>query len=199
MHNLFIRTGETAYHAGIDAISSDALGVRYGTYRNLFRFQDQTEDLNVGLIVWPGGALSEQHEDRYGFEFEGLYNPTTGKPSIADMMAESIDQGTGLSVLLWTARYVGRLDDLRDDIQGFMQDLLGGHYGEMPDQMILEVGDEFYANFNNTTASGAATDYAAIADIMVTEIALALADSAINTAGSDVTIAVQSGRAFAED
>ena len=115
------------------------------------------------------------------------------------MMAIAIDRGANLSVLLPTARYVGRDDDLRADIQDFMQDLLGGYYGALPDQMILEIGNEYYASFDSNTADGAAADYAAIADIMITEISLALADSSINTTGADLLIAVQSGKTSADD
>ena len=192
-------TGGSAYDTSLDPISEDVFGVRYVTYRNIFRFLDQIEDLDVGLIVWPGGSLAELNEDRYGFQFDGLYNPDTGKPSLADMMQVAMDKDAGLSIVLPTVRYVGREDDLRADLQDFMQDLLGGHYGVLPDQMILEVGNEYYSTFTDPSDQGAAADYAQLADIMITEIALALADPDVNTTGSDVAIAVQSGKTFADD
>ena len=129
MENIFLATGGSAYDTSLDPISEDVFGVRYVTYRNIFRFLDQIEDLDVGLIVWPGGSLAELNEDRYGFQFDGLYNPDTGKPSLADMMQVAMDKDAGLSIVLPTVRYVGREDDLRADLQDFMQDLLGGHYG----------------------------------------------------------------------
>ncbi|MGR3343171.1 MAG: hypothetical protein ACU0DI_08115 [Paracoccaceae bacterium] len=199
MENIFLATGGSAYDTSLDPIGEDSFGVRYVTYRNIFRFLEQIEDLDVGLIVWPGGSLAELHEDRYGFEFDGLYNPDTGKPSLAEMMLVAIDNGAGLSIVLPTVRYVGREDELRADVQDFMQDLLGGYFGMLPDQMILEIGNEYYSTFTDPSDQGAAADYAHLADIMITEIALALADPGVNTTGSDVAIAVQSGRTFADD
>ena len=199
MENIFLSTGPSAYDVSQDPISGDSLGVRYVSYRNIFRFLDQIDDVDTGLIVWPGGALAESRTDRYGFEYEGLYNPETGKPSIADMMQIAIDKGAAFSVVLPTARYVGREDELREDVRGFMQDLLGGKYGELPEKMILEIGNEYYGAFSEPSEQGAAADYAAIADIMITEIANALADPAVNTSNSDLEIAVQSGRTLEDD
>ena len=61
---------------------------------------------------------------------------------------------------------------------------------------MLEIGSEYYAHFNGPTAAG---DYAALADVAVTEIAMALNNTSVNTIGADVSIGVQMGRTAGED
>ncbi|MEM9709384.1 MAG: hypothetical protein AAF871_11385 [Pseudomonadota bacterium] len=148
------------------------------------------------MIVWPGGTLAETRDDRYGFEYDDLYNPATGKPGLSDMMAIASDQGAALSVILPTARYVDDTVALRAELQDFLADLLGGDFGAMPHKLILEVGNEYFANLPGSTK---AADYGEMAELVVTEIALALADPSINTIGADIDIAVQAGKTAADD
>jgi hypothetical protein len=112
---LTFATGPTAYVPGVSPISDLALGARYVSFDNEARFLAQTADMNLGLIAWPGGALSELRTDRYGLEYDGLYADWTGKPGLAEMMQIARDNDAGLSVTLPTIRYVGREDVLRTD------------------------------------------------------------------------------------
>ena len=194
--NFQLESGSAAYAQPSEPLTNLSFGARYISYNNENRFLDQTNDLDLGMIVWPGGTLAETREDRFGFEFDDLYNPATNKPGLSDMMALANDQDAALSVILPTARYVGDLGTLQADLQGFLADLLGGSFGALPEPMILEIGSEYFANF---TGSGKATAYGEIADLMVGEIASALNDPAINTTGADVVISVQAGKTFAED
>ncbi|NNE82175.1 MAG: hypothetical protein HKN18_18035, partial [Silicimonas sp.] len=196
--NLLLETGSSAYADGSDAISDLMFGARYISYRNVDRFLDQIDDANIGLIVWPGGTLAETRDDRFGFEFEGLYNPDNNKPSISDMMEIAVDQGAALSVVLPTARYTDDLAGLQVDLSEFLGQLLAGDFGPLPDELILEVGSEYFANFTDGATSQAA-QYGAVAEVMISEIALALADPQVNQIGADITIAVQAGKTLADD
>jgi hypothetical protein len=62
--------------------------------------------------------------------------------------------------------------------------------------MIFEIGSEFYAHFDGPDP---ASDYAAVADVMILTIADALDDPEVNLIGADIAIAVQSGRTLDED
>ncbi|MEL6643200.1 MAG: hypothetical protein AAFQ79_04635 [Pseudomonadota bacterium] len=148
------------------------------------------------MIVWPGGTLAEQRDDLYGLNFDDLYTPAQNRPGLSDMMATAVKQGAGLSIVLPTQRYLGDLPAMREDLDGFLDDLLGGAFGKLPQPMVLEIGNEYFANFTGTNKAAA---YGAIADEMVTEIALALADRGVNTTGADITISVQTGKTAAED
>ncbi|MEM0945782.1 MAG: hypothetical protein AAGK37_00120 [Pseudomonadota bacterium] len=178
------------------AIDPSAFGARYISLRNVNRFLEQVEELDPGLIVWPGGTVAETRTDRYGFEYDGLYEPSTGKPGLYEMMEIAVAENTGLSLIVPTARYADDPDALTADLNGFLGELLAGDFGPLPNELILEIGNEYYAHFDGPSA---ASDYAELAEAAVTEIALALADPTINQIGADIEIAVQSGRTLEDD
>ncbi|RSK32814.1 calcium-binding protein [Rhodovulum iodosum] len=190
-------TGIDDWAEGATPLGASAFGGRFVTYRNDGRFFSQANDL--GLIVWPGGTLAELRPDRYDYRFEGLYNPDLPRPDLTAMMATAVAQGAGLSVVLPTTSYLANPSGLAEGLQGFLGRLMGGAYGEVPETLILEVGSEFYDNYAGRVSGATATAYGRIADAMVRQIAGALDDPAVNTAGVDLTIAVQTGRDRAED
>lgn len=193
-----INTGADATAIRAETLSGDALGARYDSFRNFGRFETQTEDLNTGLIVWPGGSLAEVREDRYGLEYDGLYADWTNKPDIEELMAEAIEKGASLSIIIPTVRYLGREEDLESELDGFLEDLLGGSYGALPEQLILEVGSEYYAHFEDL-ATSAASQYGVLANTIVARIVSALEDPTVNLVGGDLTIAVQAGKTIEDD
>ncbi len=172
-------------------------GYKYGAFRSVDRFVDQIGDDHVGLITWPGGTLSEKNPDRYGLNFDGLFNPALKKPGLADMFSIARDHDAGLSVVLPTARYEGNDDALRSDIRAFMGKVLSGHYGTLPAHLQFEIGNEWYFAFGGTSEDAHA--YGHVADIYVDEISAALNDPSVNRIGADIGIAVQAGRSLSED
>ena len=194
---IHLETGASALAPGAEKLTDQTFGVRFATYTDLGGFLDQISDLDVGVIVWPGGTLAETRTDRFGLEYDGLYAPGFKQVGLDRMMEVAVQKGATLSVVLPTLRYDGDPATLREDLGGFLDDLLGGAYGRLPDKMVLEIGNEYFAHFGTGAAN--AGDYAEVADVMISEIALALADPTINTIGADLTIAVQSGKTFAED
>ncbi len=196
--NLFVESGASAYADSTETLSDAMFGARYISYNGINRFLGQVEDIDLGMIVWPGGTLAETRPDRYGFDFDGLQNPANNKPDLAEMMEIAIDKGAELSVILPTVRYGDDLAGLQADLSGFLEDLLAGDYGPLPDRLIFEIGSEYYAHPWEGSGS-AASQYGAVADLMIGEIAMALADPATNLIGADITVAVQSGKTLAED
>lgn len=195
---LAVDTGASAYADSTETLSDALFGARYISYNGIQRFLDQTDPLDLGLIVWPGGTLAETRPDRYGFDFDGLQNPANNKPDLSEMMAIAVERGADLSVILPTYRYAGDLSGAQTGISGFLADLLGGNFGPLPENLILEVGSEYYAHFSDG-ATSAAAQYGAVAEVMVAEIEAALLNPAINLMGADLTIAVQSGKTLDDD
>lgn len=196
--NLFVESGASAYADSLETLSDAMFGARYVSYYGINRFLDQIDDLNVGMIVWPGGTLAETRPDRYGFDFDGLQNPANNKPDLSEMMSIAVDQGAELSVILPTVRYANDLSGLQADLSAFLGDLLAGDFGPLPEKLTFEIGSEYYAHFQDG-ASTSAAQYGAVADLMISEIAMALADPATNIIGADIFIAVQSGKTLADD
>ncbi len=193
-----INTGANATPSAAETLTTDAFGTRYDSFRNFNRFEAQIEDLNAGLIVWPGGSLAEVREDRYGLEYEGLYADWTNKPDLQQVMVEAIEMDASLSIVIPTVRYLGREPELVTDLDGFLEDLLSGSYGPLPKNLILEVGSEYYAHFQDL-ATSAASQYGAIANTIVGRIVSALEDPTANHIDGDLTIAVQAGKTIADD
>ena len=193
-----MESGASAYADSTETLSDAVFGARYISYRGIDRFLDQTDPMELGLIVWPGGTLAETRPDRYGFEYDGLQNPANNKPDLTEMMAIAVERGADLSVILPTFRYATDLAGAETAISDFLADLLAGDYGPLPDRLILEVGSEYYAHFADG-ATSAAAQYGAVAEVMISEIEAALADPGINLVGADLTIAVQSGKTLGED
>ena len=192
-----ILTGPSAYVAGSLPFTNSHFGYNYTGFRAFDRFLTQLDGSKVGLITWPGGALSEFQTDRFGLEYEGLWNGFKAAGDLAEIFEAASTLGAGVSIVLPTIRYMNRPEALATDVRTFMGDLLGGKYGPVPDRLILEIGSEFYSTFAGVP--NGTVEYATIADQMMREIAAAVADPAINPLGIDPEIAMQGGRTLAED
>lgn len=177
-------------------ITQGVFGYNYTGFKSFDRFDAQLSGNLVGLISWPGGSVAENLPDRYGLGYPDLWHGQV-EFGLDRLFAEAQQFKAGVSLVLPTARYVGHEDIMRDDVQGFLGRIVDGHFGTVPDRLILEIGSEYYANLGTGTAH--AKDYGHLANEMVKTISDVLSDPAQNPAGLDVEIAVQVGRAPAED
>lgn len=148
-------------------ITSDSFGARYVSFRNFSQFDDALAQTDLGMVVWPGGTMAEKNPERFGFEHDGLYNSAAlgNKPGIDEMMEYCVDNGLGLTVVLPTARYAGDHDLLRGHLGDFLDDLYSGAYGDLPDTLIFEVGNEYYAVFDGATELEKSANYAEIVNV----------------------------------
>lgn len=194
-----INTGTDALVEGANAVDAADLGVRFSAFRTLDRFEQQTDGIRFGMVSWPGGYLAEADAARFGLNYDGLYNPAFGQPGLSDMFDFANEHDAGVNVILPTVRYVGNLDAMRADIRSFMTDMLSGHYGELPKQVILNIGSEYYAHFTPIYGADGAALYGEVASSMVHEINACLNDPAINPNGVEIDVSVQAGRSMAED
>jgi hypothetical protein len=192
-----IETGRNAYAPEAGIFDADHFGYNYTGFRAFSRFDNQLDGSPVGMITWPGGSLAENARDKFGLEYDGLWNGPASAGNLPELMAYARDNGATLAVVLPTLRYAGRDAAMRADIRNFMGDLLGGAYGPLPENMILEVGSEFYSTFK--PQPNPAQIYGGIADSMIREIQACLDDPTINALGSDLGIAIQGGRNLTED
>lgn len=192
-----LTNAQTAFVPESLVFGAEHFGYNYTGFRGFDRFLTQLDGSQVGLITWPGGAMAEFQTDRYGLEYDGLWNGGAASGDLAEVLEAATRLGAGVSIVLPTLRYLDRPDALAADIRGFMADLLGGHYGPLPDTLILEIGSEFYSTFR-AVPDGTA-EYAQIADLMMREIDAAVSNPAVNLLGVDPEIAMQGGRTVDED
>lgn len=192
-----IATGSTSFALKAARFDADHFGYNYTGFRAFSRFENQLDGSNVGMITWPGGSLAENAPDRFGLEYDGLWNGPAAAGNLPELMAFAHERGASLAVVLPTLRYIDRPGDMQADVRSFMTDLLGGAYGPLPERMILEVGSEFYSTFRGMPEP--ASLYGGIADTMIREIQACLDDPTINALGTDLGIAIQGGRNLSED
>lgn len=192
-----LQTGPAAQTAQALPFDAGHFGYNYTGFRAFDRFLTQLDGSTIGLITWPGGALAEFQTDRFGMEYDGLWNGANAAGNLPEIFEAASQNGAGVSIVLPTIRYIDRPDALAADVRRFMADLLGGAYGPVPDRLILEIGSEFYSTFVEVDDGTAI--YADIADRMMREIAAAVADPSVNLLGIDPEIAMQGGRTLAED
>lgn len=197
MSTLFLSVGAAAEIPDAPVWDAEMFGYRYTGFRPFHRFDAQLADNSIGTMVWPGGYLAEARPDSYGLDIPGLFAADTGRPGLSEIMAHAQTLGTGLSIVLPTARYVGQDDLLRTDLRAFLGDLLGGAYGPPPQSLTLEIGSEFFSSFRDDP--DAASHYGHIAEIYVSELTAALGDASVNLIDLDPAIAVQAGRTLTED
>ncbi len=177
-------------------ITRGVFGYNYTGFRSFDRFDSQLSDSLVGLISWPGGSLAENLPERYDLRYPDLWNGDVDF-GLDQLFTKAKQYNAGVSLVLPTARYLGREDVMRADLHGFLGRVLDGSLGPIPERLILEIGNEYYSTFGTGVAH--ATDYGRLANDMVQTLSAVLSDPVQNPAGVDVEIAVQVGRAPAED
>lgn len=193
-----ISTGADAYVGPESGIDADLFGFRYSAYRSFERFEEQTAESHVGVIGWPGGHLVEHRSDVFGLEFaeDGLANPASSFPSVAKIMQFAMETNHGIAITLPTIAWIDDPDGLRTQVGVFFRHLLSGDFGPTPDNVIIELGSEYYGHAEDVgmTADALAQIYGEIASIMIDEIRAVEGDPSLNTLGVKVQVAVQAGR-----
>ncbi len=157
-------TGELDVAAASKTIGDTSFGMKYTGFRNISRFLEQTEDIDHGMIHWPGGYFSETNDGRYGFEHKGLMNPNLGKdrPDLEEIFEFANSEGVAVAITLPTAAYQNNPNALIKDAKPFLEDLYSGEFGPIPDKLIIEIGNEYYGVFKGSSEVAQAADYAEI-------------------------------------
>lgn len=198
-----VNTGSDAFVGPEAGIDSNLFGYRFTGFRSLDRFDAQTAGDPAGLISWPGGYLVEDRTDLYGLEYvdNGLANPDSGFPSIADVMEYAVRNNHGLAVTLPTMHWHEDIPGYRVQVQEFMHNLVSGVYGPLPNTLIIEVGSEFYGHAAHLghTVDEMAPSYGEMANALIEEVRAAENDPTVNVLGADIQIAVQAGRHDADE
>ncbi len=150
-------------------ITEDHFGTRYTAFKNIDRFLDQTSEFDGGLIVWPGGSLAERSSEKYGLEYDGMWNSEDfpDRPDLYEMLQISADLGKTLSIVLPTSRYSEDPGEMVDGLWDLFESILLDFGSEnLPRKVIFEVGNEYYANFLGSNEIVKAENYGKIANII---------------------------------
>lgn len=160
-------TGGKDQYATGEVLSDDLFGGIYTGQGGFDRFDHSIEAAGIQTIRWPGGSLSER-APWYGLEFPDLVDPNSGKVGLTQVMTQAVEKGLGVNLILPTAEYLGQSAQVRSDVTQFLERLHRGEFGELPETVIIEIGNEYYAQ---SAFRGNPAGYGATANVMLEAIA----------------------------
>lgn len=183
-----IETGK-ANSVGV-TINRGMFGGHLTGFRPLENFLDAINFANSHLIRWPGGTLSENANSWYGLDFPDLIDPARPREGLSDVLRVCVESNRSLSILIPTVRYGDDLETAQLEVSNFVEKLASGMYGTLPREVILEIGNEYYAQdiFKNDP-----TKYGIVANFIVQTISNQLTSIGSDAFSSTIKIAVQGG------
>lgn len=220
----YVENGDTG------GIRTSVFGAEYLGWENQYNFNTRQEDVGAHHLRWPGGIPAEDGIDLNGDDIRevvySLSNPNimfwdrhdgTPRDGLSDVLKMANQHNMSFAMLLPTSRYVQDildsigtmeavesrehvLGELYEEVSSFMQRLLNGDFGELPENFTFEIGSEYYATevWRNNSGDGGYEDLPYEFGLVFATIAQAIAD-AESGSGRDFNIAVQLGRFQSED
>ncbi len=185
-------------------IGDQFFGVIETGYGEVDEFEAAVEALNGGAIRWPGGTLAETRPDVYDLNYPDLFDASTLfegssnliRSGLSDVLSRAVDSGEALTIVLPTLRYAEDLASGATDVANFLDKLLTGNYGQLPRELTLEVGNEYFALEEFSRNPGL---YGAIASEFTEIIAAAVEEHATHLFETNVGIAVQIGKEHSDN
>lgn len=173
----------------------------YTAFTSFDSFSDFARAMGLTHIRWPGGTMAEQDRHRYSLSHSEVFNPSLDRPGLSDMLAFCNANGTSFSMTIPTSHYVGlggaiRSTALRSEVREFAIRLVRGDFGDVPDDMTLDIGNEYYAQ---PEFQGKPLLFARIANMIIEELVSVFDNPSINRSGVDIGIAMQIGATLEED
>lgn len=189
---------------GAEVISCDHFGAVETGFTRATAFFPAFEEVGFSHLRWPGGYLSEALENVYGLDVPGIFDgtqlyapdPYRVRPDLADTLSYCVENNISFAMLIPTVRYANDVELGVKDLRDFLVDLLAGEYGDIPSEMTLEIGNEYYAHdvFANDPAK-----YGQVANAFISVVHDVLQDASVNPRGLDLGIAIQLGRSQGDD
>ncbi len=193
LQTIGVRASEEHLLTG-EAVTADHFGGVYVGFRNIERFDAAFEAAGMNLVRWPGGTAAER-ADWYGLEFADLVDPNSNKTGLSEVMGYVVENGLSLSIIIPTVDFVDSPEAAREQMRSFLDRLADGSFGELPDRLILELGNEHYAQSEFSRDAGA---YGEVANALLEEIARFVDENPDGLGAMELETSVQLGRT-AED
>lgn len=128
-----------------NSIGLDFFGATYTGYRNLSRFDSLSDEAGLMGLRWPGGAAAENSNGWYGLEYPDLVDPNSSKTGLTEVLSYAYNKGKTLTIVIPTAIYATDTNLAQAHFRQLLEDLDSGVYGILPETIIFEVGNEYYA------------------------------------------------------
>ena len=123
-------------------------------------FATKASALNITLLRYPGGGLTEDYFDPANPDAQ-VVAPRAGYVGLSDFLAYCHANGHQPVIVLPTKRYLQDISAGEEEIRTFVEEVTRGDYGPVSNP-IFQVGNEYYANTTQHNAISTA-QYAQIA------------------------------------
>lgn len=188
----------------IHPITEEMFGAIQTGFHGFKDFEEQSNVLGVTHIRWPGGTISELRQDIYDLNLPELYDAThlyaedatRIRPGLSEMLKYTVSEGKSFSMIVPTFRYTDQIDRGVDDLSNFLTRLLAGHYGSLPNDLTIEIGNEYCTSQN---FSQHPEEYGRVASTLVEAASQVISDSTLNPDDVSIKIAVQMGYSSQDD
>lgn len=213
-----------------NGINSSVFGVEFLGWENEDTFNIRQEEVVATHLRWPGGVPVEDGIDVdgdgerdvvYDFNYQNIMSwhrhDGAQREGLSDVLEMALENNMSFSMLLPTSGYVQKildlvqhvgidearnstLADLRTDVTGFIQRLLNGDFGLIPENFTFEIGSEYYATqvwVNNSGVDG----YSELPyefGLVFATIADAISD-VLEGSDQNINLAIQAGRFHSDD
>jgi len=179
-----------SFSINTDTVRSGEIDPRFFGANTLFdhdslagTYGDKVTTMGVNLLRFPGGGIAENDFDITNPDALGVVGQEDNE-TLSNFLSFCAAQGLTPAVVIPTKRYLGDIDTGVAEVTQFVADLTGGVYGPA-DGLILEIGNEFYADTDDIARINA-EEYG--------QIASQFAEAADAAATIPTVITVQAGR-----
>ena len=137
--------------SGPAVVTESMFGSIFTTYQPISKFLASSAMVSSQLIRYPGGAMAEDSAAKYSLRFADVYaEPNPGdadynaytQKGLTDVLAAAVATHSDFSMVIPTKRYINDVATGVEDLKFFLRGLLHGDFGELPDHVILELGNE---------------------------------------------------------
>ena len=178
-----------SYETNGNQVSAQHFGTIITTFTSFTNVIDAHTNagIDIGHIRWPDGAQSEK--------IDGLYNLTNADimdkqgRGLSDILTVANELNIPFSMIIPTVPYLDEPEQGQADLHTFLVRLLGGYFGQLPEDFTLEIGNESF----NARGTVTGNRYWDITESLLTTLRETMADPIINPTGVDFNITVQSG------
>lgn len=185
-------------YSGSATVKPNAFGNIYTAFSfyNYEQFKADSEPYKFNYLRWPGGSMAEEKHN-YSLTNENLLinaSPGSGR-TFREVLEVSIESGYSMSMVIPTRQYMNVSGSITEkatlmrqgqaDLYQFLMKLYSGHFGEVPKDFTLEIGNE------SSWIGWRDGDYGKLANAFLTTFRRAERDAEAAGYDSNIKIAIQ--------
>jgi hypothetical protein len=146
-----IETGSSNTVEG-STVADDFFGGIYKKHDQLDgTFGEKFDNLGMTHLRFPGGAQAEFAEwydltnpDLVDPDLDDNNNGVKDIAGLSEVLAFAVENDVSVTIIIPTTRYADDIDQGVAEVQAFTEKLVTGGFSELPETVILEIGNEYF-------------------------------------------------------